>query len=683
MAIVSLHNVSAFDSSFPGESRRRGGRERPRTGASTLIQMWREIEGESMVSNTITRFGDRDGQLRSEGVNSLGIFESDGNENQTVLGNENQNGTSDYSMDLGEIERQRVRQVFRGWMGDGVKICSLNTSPSPINGQSKAEWLGGSECVKLRIVKEGVQMYNEQRGSNNSDRDEGGAENSPKIEQVSDRVLLKNSGNGVWKGCRALRGLRGRQALLDLLLKAQRERQRELQSLMEGRPVSNFAYRNRIQSLLRGRFLRNDRLIRDERPAAASIAASEIGLLRQRQTVSYLREGFLSRLVHIEPGHGQICGFQSNDSSNGEHNALENVRSQSDIGLDVIDEFRDQSELANEWREINESQILGKSETDGDMNQHGNTVKTAETSERRLECDSESWLESAANQQNPTTRDNDVEEQSHVQGSENEWRGNAIQEDSMDAPVGRADSFYIPDDNDVHSVELRELLSRRRVSNLLQSGFRERLDRVIQSYVERQVQASLDWEMDGTESSPSANDQGNGNQDEGEINDIERNNFSPDTLSQTLWDSDMLCYSPHPRPGAEWEIINELRTDMDRLQQQMNNMQKMLETCLDMQIELQHSVQNEVFAALNHYAVSEDENAASEDNLLKDEPKWDNVRKGICCLCCTSSIDSLLYRCGHMCTCSKCAEKLVQEHGKCPMCKAPVAEMIQAYFIQQ
>lgn len=82
--------------------------------------------------------------------------------------------------------------------------------------------------------------------------------------------------------------------------------------------------------------------------------------------------------------------------------------------------------------------------------------------------------------------------------------------------------------------------------------------------MERQVQASLDWEMDGTEFSPDANEQGNGNQDEGEINDIERNNFSPDSLSEPLWDqefldSDMLCYSPHPRPGAVSSFIPWIR----------------------------------------------------------------------------------------------------------------------------
>ena len=35
---------------------------------------------------------------------------------------------------------------------------------------------------------------------------------------------------------------------------------------------------------------------------------------------------------------------------------------------------------------------------------------------------------------------------------------------------------------------------------------------------------------------------------------------------------------------------------------------------------------------------------AYRDGLLKDESKWDYVRKGICCVCCESNINSLLYR---------------------------------------
>ncbi|XP_047083282.1 E3 ubiquitin-protein ligase LRSAM1-like [Lolium rigidum] len=107
----------------------------------------------------------------------------------------------------------------------------------------------------------------------------------------------------------------------------------------------------------------------------------------------------------------------------------------------------------------------------------------------------------------------------------------------------------------------------------------------------------------------------------------------------------------------------------------MNSMQRELRACKEMQIELQRSIKQEVSAALNRPIRVQ----WWAERQLDDASRCHLVRKGTCCVCCENKIDALLYRCGHMCTCSKCGRELLNGAGKCPMCRAPIIEVVRAY----
>ncbi|XP_044367190.1 uncharacterized protein [Triticum aestivum] len=201
----------------------------------------------------------------------------------------------------------------------------------------------------------------------------------------------------------------------------------------------------------------------------------------------------------------------------------------------------------------------------------------------------------------------------------------------------REDALY-----GMYRAELRELLSRRSVSNLLSSGFRESLDQLVHSYAQRQ------------EHDP------------------------PAPLNQHH--ATILCVSIAEEQGCVWqevdEAIHDLRDDMAVLQRGMASTQQMLQACMEMQVELQRSIRQEVASPM-HRSLS----LHGTVRWYDDGSQWELVRKGTCCICCDSQIDSLLYRCGHMCTCSKCARELLRGAGKCPLCRAPIVEVVRAYSI--
>ncbi|KAK8611133.1 hypothetical protein V6N13_131194 [Hibiscus sabdariffa] len=770
MALAGLHTVSTLDSSFLRESqspnsRRQGGTiERPSTQASSILQMWRELEDEHMLNRARERVRERLRQQRNADGNTTvshtTLSESRGSENhgsvvdasesengygswsneQGVLrndGGDNNRSSREQSPDLREVERERVRQIVQGWMESGISDHS--SSRVSRVGSPRAEWLGETERERVRIVREWMQMTSQQLGARGGRREDNqaAATISVQVDQSREDSVADHDEAQPEHIRRDLRRLRGRQAVIDLLMRIERERQRELQSLLEHRAVSDFAHRNRIQSLLRVRFLRNERPVEEERPP--SMAASEISQLRQRNTVSGLREGFHNRLETIV--HGQ----ESSNSETTYSNVIDDSRNE--LPHAFPDAQRDQNEHTQSRSlesDITRSQTLDMVSNSlaiesiswqGNANPGGNWQEPTTNNERgnwprpiyaqfnewregnAAELDT-NWQEGSVSENRQENPGNVSGEESHPQGGQRVWH----EDDSREAvdswsegpsdpprarraiPVRRFNRFHLPEDDNVYSMELRELLSRRSVSNLLRSGFRESLDQLIHSYVERRGRSPIDWDLHRP-ASPERDQE----QQRDEINDqndsISRPSLllpsSPVPPPQPLWHQDLhhTSWSRHGMHRSEimvpfvtvhfqviyeiayfeqeWEMFNDLRADMARLQQGMSHMQRMLEACMDMQLELQRSVRQEVSAALNRSAGEKVLTVGTSE----DRSKWGHVKKGTCCICCDSHIDSLLYRCGHMCTCSKCANELVRGGGKCPLCRAPIAEVIRAYSI--
>ncbi|KAL8052023.1 hypothetical protein ABFX02_06G185900 [Erythranthe guttata] len=363
--------------------------------------------------------------------------------------------------------------------------------------------------------------------------------------------------------------------------------------------------------------------VEEERPL--SVAASELNQLRQRRTVSGLsslsfRDGFRSRLENIVRGQASSNPVApSNDSSS---------------------DFRRNTISSHEVQHENDD------------------VRDRRIPDRVGNSDGRTSLQNQHVSDPPRTPQS-IPSITTIAGA------------------------HPSDDDSLYTLELRELLSRRSVSNLLDSGFRESLDQLIQSYVERQSRAPVDRDLDRslprTLSPEMDTDQQNYEQNEDRYASSSIPSPAVPTPplppAQPFWRQDSHHSSWSRRDEIVWETINDLRTDMVKIEQSMNHMQRMLEACIDMQMELQRSVRQEVSAALNQST------GGQGSGISEDGSKWCNVRKGTCCVCCYNHIDAVLYRCGHMCTCSGCANDLVRGGGKCPLCRAPIVEVIKAYSI--
>jgi hypothetical protein len=55
------------------------------------------------------------------------------------------------------------------------------------------------------------------------------------------------------------------------------------------------------------------------------------------------------------------------------------------------------------------------------------------------------------------------------------------------------------------------------------------------------------------------------------------------------------------------------------------------------------------------------------------------VDESQCAVCQDKAADTVMYQCGHLCACYSCAVLLKQRDAKCPICRAPIRDIIRAY----
>lgn len=77
---------------------------------------------------------------------------------------------------------------------------------------------------------------------------------------------------------------------------------------------------------------------------------------------------------------------------------------------------------------------------------------------------------------------------------------------------------------------------------------------------------------------------------------------------------------------------------------------------------------------------SSDEDGASSNALGMLAPEAvEPYRSGKCTICLELDVDTVLYKCGHMCVCYGCGMNLKAREAACPLCRAPIRDIIRIY----
>ncbi|VYS63322.1 unnamed protein product [Arabidopsis thaliana] len=297
----------------------------------------------------------------------------------------------------------------------------------------------------------------------------------------------------------------------------------------------------------------------------------------------------------------------------------------------------------------------------------------------------------------------------------NDWDGNEMEEEEEEYG-----DYFNGDDDWIHDIsrprsyweDLRKerylevlntesekkdicnLIERRTVSNFLTSDLRQKIDNLMITRVQSHIGVPLNQIEEGDEDEEewevecsARNEEDNETEEEPEKTNLEApsdvcSQSSARSSTMMSWnfrdqdidkDNEPTTSLSLPEPlvptnqsTQDMQTISDLKEQMEQLQREMLELRNTVKSCIDMQLHFQKSV-------------TQDLSRSGSSAEQRVDPKKDPLKRK-CCVCSEMPVDSLLYRCGHMCTCLKCAHELQWSSKKCPICMAPIVDVVRAFL---
>ncbi|KAH0469722.1 hypothetical protein IEQ34_001280 [Dendrobium chrysotoxum] len=418
--------------------------------------------------------------------------------------------------------------------------------------------------------------------------------------------------------------VRGRKEMEDLVMRMKQERLRQLAELADEQKVSQFPFRGRIQTLIR---------LRDLRQQVSTIKHQQEQLKKSEGEESQRRPN-------------SICLRKvAEDISQQNGNEIQTEEDRIDSQDSHFDDFVNHSE--------------------NDDTQCIDLISTIE-----LEGSSQAFFTSLS-------REEDLQEsriydalwkQPDDSSVLKSYQGEILMEETKASTGYKQQTF-------INNVEVRELLERKTVTNFLASDFSQKLNQLIMSFTQKQaLQYANKNGRDGCE-------------------------------EETIWRQNYEdCSDPDPSASfnqnssaseQDEEVINDLRYGLAQIQSEVSELRKMVESCLEWQKKIECSIKQEFSSAVNqlgkslHLAQSQKKVFVSTSYVMhlyifvnaveRGKSSLDTKWNTTCSICCEDQVDTVLYRCGHMCACFKCSQALQWSSSNCPICYSTIVDVVRVY----